>query len=399
MLSALIEYRYKCEVPMVDKLKSPGRYIENSADNSRAIQGVATAVTAFVGYTAVGPANVATRITNLADLERMFGGLQPESEIASAVQLFFANGGQQAYIVRVMGASGGPPDASAIIGARDSKTGLYALESVGLVDLLAIPRTCMLSNEDAAGVIAAAISYCQERRAFYLIDPIASNDFSAVADWVSQLPVTRDAALYFPQVLIRDPLGEKNPKAVPASGAVAGVYARFDAQRGVWKPPAGTEAVLLGVEGPALSLTDQDVEMLTSAGVNSLREFPAQTNPVVWGARTRSTDEYKYVPVRRLALFLEASIDRGLEWVVFEPNGELLWAKVRASVQDFLTDLFRKGAFAGRKSDEAFFVKCDRTTMTQNDIDQGVVRVLVGFAPIKPAEFLIIRIQRKTSRT
>ncbi|HZP00754.1 MAG TPA: phage tail sheath C-terminal domain-containing protein [Terriglobia bacterium] len=376
----------------------PGRYIEESAGNPHTIQGVPTVVTAFVGYTATGPLNIATHVTSFAAYERIFGGLEPENETADAVRLFYANGGQQACVVRVAGASGGPPDASPIIGERDSKTGIYALDSADLINLLVIPRTGMLSNEDAAVVITAAIKYCQERRAFYLIDPIASNDFSAVADWVAQLPATSDAALYFPQVLIRDPFNRKDLKAVSPSGAVAGVYARFDAQHGVWKAPAGTEAALLGVERPALSLTDQEVEMLTSQNVNALREFPGRAGTVVWGARTRSDDDYKYVPVRRLALFLEASIERGLEWVVFEPNGEALWANIRTAAQDFLLDLFRKGALLGRKPDEAFFVKCDRTTMTQNDIDQGLVKVVVGFAPLRPAEFLVLQIQRQASR-
>jgi phage tail sheath protein FI len=382
---------------MAEEPNPPGRYVEESSGNLHSIQGVPTSVTAFVGYTATGPANIATHVTSFAAYERIFGGLEPENEIADAVRLFYANGGQQAYVVRVAGASGGPPDASPIIGERDSKTGIYALDNVDFINLLAIPRTGMLSHEDAAAVIAAAIKYCRERRAFYLIDPIASSDFSVVADWISQLPVTRDAALYFPQVLIRAPLGEKSLKTVPPSGAVAGVYARFDAQHGVWKAPAGTEAVLLGVERPALSLTGQEAEMLTSQNVNALREFPGRAGTVVWGARTRSDDDYRYVPVRRLALFLEASIDRGLEWVVFEPNGDSLWAKVRTSVQDFLLGLLRQGALVGRKPDEAFFVKCDRTTMTQSDIDQGVIKVLVGFAPLRPAEFLIIQIQRLTA--
>ncbi len=174
--------------------------------------------------------------------------------------------------------------------------------------------------------------------------------------------------------------------------------ARTDTQRGVWKAPAGVDANLSGVQGLELKLTDNDNGRLNEVGINCLRTFPVTGN-VVWGARTlrgatQLGDEYKYVPVRRLALFLEESLFRGIKWVVFEPNDEPLWAQIRLNVGAFMQNLFRQGAFQGRSPREAYFVKCDKDTTTQNDINLGIVNILVGFAPLKPAEFVIIKIQQ-----
>ena len=181
-------------------------------------------------------------------------------------------------------------------------------------------------------------------------------------------------------------------------GVVAGIFARTDTQRGVWKAPAGIEATLRGVQGFSYLLTDGENGRLNPAGISCLRNFRIIGN-VVWGARTMRgadllTDEWKYVPVRRLALFLEESLFRGTQWVVFEPNDEPLWAQIRLNVGAFMHSLFRQGAFQGMTPREAYFVKCDKDTTTQNDIDRGIVNIVVGFAPLKPAEFVIITIQQ-----
>jgi phage tail sheath protein FI len=181
-------------------------------------------------------------------------------------------------------------------------------------------------------------------------------------------------------------------------GAIAGVFARTDAERGVWKAPAGMQANLNGVSDLSVRLTDAENGELNQLGINCLRAFPV-AGKVVWGARTlrgadQLADEYKYIPVRRTALFLEESLVRGLQWAVFEPNDEALWAQVRLNVSAFMQGLFRKGAFQGASPREAYFVKCDSETTTQNDVNLGVVNVLVGFAPLKPAEFVVISIQQ-----
>jgi uncharacterized protein len=184
----------------------------------------------------------------------------------------------------------------------------------------------------------------------------------------------------------------------PPSGFVAGIYARTDASRGVWKAPAGSDASLTGAIGLSVVLTDDQNGILNPQAINCIRSFPVY-GTVVWGARTlRGNDqigsEWKYIPVRRLALYIEQSLYRGTQWVVFEPNAEPLWAQIRLNVGAFMQDLFRKGAFQGKSPSEAYFVKCDSETTTQNDINLGIVNILVGFAPLKPAEFVIIQIQQ-----
>jgi len=179
---------------------------------------------------------------------------------------------------------------------------------------------------------------------------------------------------------------------------IAGATARVDTQRGVWKAPAGLDAALNGVQGLEINLTDEENGQLNPRGINCLRSFPVNGR-VVWGARTMrgadvAADEYKYIPVRRLALFIEESLFRGTQWVVFEPNDEPLWAQIRLNPGAFMQNLFRQGAFQGTAARDAYFVKCDKETTTQNDINLDRVNILVGFAPLKPAEFVVIRIQQ-----
>jgi phage tail sheath protein FI len=209
---------------------------------------------------------------------------------------------------------------------------------------------------------------------------------------------SRNAALYFPRVDIPDPLNGFRLRPSPASGTIAGLYARTDATRGVFKAPAGTDASLTGVQQLEYNVIDGENGVLNPLGINALRTFPV-FGPVCWGARTlfgadQLADDYKYVPVRRFALFLEESLFRGTQFVVFEPNDEPLWAQIRLNVGAFMQDLFRQGAFQGTTPQQAFFVKCDSETTTQTDINNGIVNIVVGFAPLKPAEFVIIRIQQ-----
>jgi phage tail sheath protein FI len=209
---------------------------------------------------------------------------------------------------------------------------------------------------------------------------------------------SKNAALFFPRLRQPDPLRDNQMDNFAPCGAVAGVFARTDAQRGVWKAPAGLDATLVGVPALSVPLTDAENGELNPLGVNCLRIRPA-AGPVVWGARTlqgddRLASEWKYIPVRRLALFLEESLYRGTQWVVFEPNDEPLWAQIRLNLGAFMHTLFRQGAFQGKSPRDAYLVKCDKETTTQDDINRGVVNILVGFAPLKPAEFVIIQIQQ-----
>jgi phage tail sheath protein FI len=284
---------------------------------------------------------------------------------------------------------------AAFIADRAGRKGIYALENVDLFNLLVLPGITH------PGVLADAAAYCKERRAFFIIDapPSAKSPADALATITgTDLPKSDHAAVYYPWAYIADPLNHGKPRLTPPSGTVAGMFARTDADRGVWKAPAGTEASLVGVLSLAYRLTDNENGSLNPLGMNSLRIFPV-FGPVCWGARTlrgadQMTSEYKYVPVRRLALFLEESLFRGTQWVVFEPNDDQLWSQIRLNLGAFMNTLFRQGAFQGKTPRDAYLVKCDSTTTTQDDINRGVVNILVGFAPLKPAEFVVIKIQQ-----
>jgi phage tail sheath protein FI len=315
--------------------------------------------------------------------------------------------GGTAQLAGVEGKDGAPPDAAALIGDENAKTGLFALADVDLFNILCIPRAAIVSGANAltavqaATVIAAATQYCARRRAFFVADtPNNVDDVTEIKDWLNTNATlrSRNAALYFPRVKIADPLNDFRLRTVGASGTVAGLYARTDSARGVWKAPAGTEASLVNVQGLDYRLTDPENGALNPLAINCLRNFPVYGN-VAWGARTldgadQQASEWKYVPVRRLALFLEESLYRGLKWVVFEPNDEPLWAQIRLNTGAFLHNLFRQGAFQGTTPREAYFVKCDKETTTQNDRNLGIVNIIVGFAPLKPAEFVIIKLQQ-----
>ena len=301
-----------------------------------------------------------------------------------------------------LGSDGGPAGALSIRGSRAQKTGLYALENVDLFNLLCIPETAISLSEDAARMVfSEALAYCEQRRAFLFVDlPANINTVADAKQWLTNNATlrSRNAAAYFPHLEINDPLLNGRLRSVPPSGAAAGLFARVDAQRGVWKAPAGTDVPIRGVAGVKTPLSDPENGALNPLGLNCLRNFSVYGN-VIWGARTLRgadvlTDEYKYIPVRRTALFIEESLYRGLKWVVFEPNDGPLWATIRLNVGAFMQNLFRQGAFAGRSSREAYLVKCDSETTTENDINLGIVNIIVGFKPLQPAEFVILKIQQ-----
>ncbi|MEV6954439.1 phage tail sheath C-terminal domain-containing protein [Streptomyces sp. NPDC051183] len=516
----------------------PGVYIHEVKSAVHTITGVPTSVTAFVGAAVRGPTDRPVHITSFADYQRLFGGVVPRSPLGYAVYQYYANGGSEAEIVRLVHtgdsddtknaktstielagsrtvtlvargqglwgdslhvrvdhdtsevpAAGGtrtqynltvldkgtgalerylnvssdPEDANALdkalsssalvtvpatnpvldvvptaheviaptdasqdpfddakpnryekaSGGADggapaladyqggatgqaSKTGLYQLLKTDIFNLLCLPGA-------PQSALAPAAALCGERRAVLIVDPPTGwTGIDAAVTGMATPPVTGDAAknavVYFPNLLIPDPAAGGVPTTVPPCGTVAGVMARTDVQRGVWKAPAGTDASLAGVTAPTVAMTDLENGRLNQLGVNCLRSFPV-LGPLVWGARTlrgadRLADEWKYLPVRRLALFVEESLYRGTQWVVFEPNDEPLWASIRLNVGAFMNGLFRQGALQGTTAREAYLVKCDRENNPQNDIDRGIVNIVVGFAPLKPAEFVIIHIEQ-----
>lgn len=279
-----------------------------------------------------------------------------------------------------------------------SKSGIYALEKADLFNILVIPPYSPTADV-GAGDLANAYAYVKARRAILLIDPPAGTDTPAEAEThVASLTRHENAAFFFPRLLAPNALKENKLQAFAPSGAVAGVLARTDAARGVWKSAAGIDATVNGALGLEARLTDKENGQLNPLGVNCLRDLPVYGR-VVWGARTlkgadQLASEWKYLAVRRMALFLEESLYRGTQWVVFEPNDEPLWAQIRLNIGAFMQNLFRQGAFQGKSPREAYFVRCDSSTTTQTDINLGIVNIAVGFAPLKPAEFVVLKLQQ-----
>ena len=281
-----------------------------------------------------------------------------------------------------------------------NKNGLYALEDADLFNLLCIPPYLVATGNVDAVLVGDAAAYCEKRRAMLLVDsPAEWNDTASAKAGVGNVGTnSKNAALYFPRLTQPNPLHDNQMENFAPCGAVAGVCARTDTTRGVWKAPAGLDATLVGVPQLSVPLTDAENGELNPLGINCLRTM-VPAGRVIWGARTlqgddRLASEWKYVPVRRTALFIEESLYRGTQWVVFEPNDEPLWAQIRLNVGAFMHNLFRQGAFQGMTPKDAYFVKCDKETTTQNDINLGIVNIVVGFAPLKPAEFVIIKLQQ-----
>lgn len=292
--------------------------------------------------------------------------------------------------------------ATALLGDPAAHTGMYALDRIEpkIFNLLGIPAAAELPDLGLNKVYGDATAYCEAKRAFLIIDiPPDTDHADKMITWMGAHDGLRDknAAVYFPRLVIPDALNPSQPRDVAASGTMAGVFARTDSTRGVWKAPAGIGATLNGAD-VAVKLTDLENGELNPIGVNVLRNFPIYGH-VSWGARTlegadQIGSEWKYIPIRRLALYIEESLYEGTKWAVFEPNDEPLWASLRFNIGSFMQELFRREAFQGSSPKDAYFVKCDADTTTQADRDLGVVNVIVGFAPLKPAEFVVIKIQQ-----
>jgi uncharacterized protein len=508
----------------------PGVYIEELPSGVRTITGVATSIAAFVGWAPQGPVGYAQLVLSWPDFSRQFGGLDIRSYLGYAVYSFFSNGGQQAYIIRMVGAGNAPatitlssaltltarspglwgnsygiliknlatpgrfrlqvatlpptPTSPPVVASPPTPTPPVIVETFenlsisstdsryvqnvvndqssfikaqvvggatnppsdilttptpltgGLDGTVLQPRS--LSTATSGSFEAAVIpgtgvgvdlllhvdlfnllcvpgeadpptlaqleGFCHDHRAMLIADCFQDATFQSLS--TSSGPASNitagdnaaNAAFYFPWLQAPDPLQSNVPKNVPPCGYLAGIYARTDGNRGVWKAPAGTEASLTGVIGVVVPLNDAENGVLNPVAVNCIRNFNVY-GTVVWGARTLQGNDqigsqWKYIPVRRMALFIEETLFRALKWVVFEPNDEPLWAEIRLNVGAFMQNLFRQGAFQGKTPQDAYFVKCDKETTIQNDINLGIVNIVVGFAPLKPAEFVVIQIQQ-----
>jgi phage tail sheath protein FI len=517
-------------------------YVQEVPSGVHSIVGVSTSATAFVDVFQRGPVNLPVRVDSMGEFERTFGGLWQLSEASYAISQYFLNGGETAWVVRVVpdgakaakakaadtapltveaasagvwgenvevavqtnadgtvniaareiqrlsngttrihqneaynnlttvpgpkyvveviedqsslirvdvpapqaspsttpaGGTSGPtapitsaaivndlnPDTSVLKsldkgddgfgtdpaaaiqallpGDKATPSGIYALRLMApeIFNLLCLPATAPMDPKNRADIDDEATELCSEYRAFYLVD--------CGLDWTVEkmekqfedhlTSLGANAAVFFPALTVPDPLNGNRPRPIGPSGTIAGVTARTDTARGIWKAAAGTDATLRGAT-PIFGVRDPDNGELNELGINVLRTFPIYGS-VSWGARTldgadAKESQWKYIPVRRLARHIENSLFTGTKWAVFEPNDEPLWGQLRLSVGSFMHDLFRQGAFAGASPSDSYFVHCDRTTTTESDIDNGIVNIVVGFAPLKPAEFVIISIQQ-----
>ena len=353
--------------------------IEEIPSSPRPIEGVGTAIAAFIGAVPHGPFSP-SYVLSADEFARRWSG---DAALARTVRGYFDNGGSRAWIAPVERLE--PASAGAAVETMDRDVTLVAITA----DPAAPPE-----------VVAAAARAMSNRRAMLLTEGPWADAPTAIAAMTTDPSQAVGAggpnvAVYWPRV--RWAGDDGGVREVSPLGPVAGMIARMDATRGVSAMPSGSDAGLAGVIDPAVRATTEEAGRLNGLGVNVIRSFPGR-GIAVWGARTQSTDsEWKYVPVRRTALHLEESLHRGLGWVVFEPNAEPLWSAVRRLVTDFLLGLYREGALVGSKAEQAFFVKCDRTTMTQHDIDSGTLVCLVGVALVRPAEFVILRFVAQTA--
>jgi phage tail sheath protein FI len=382
---------------------APGVYVEEIPARPKPIEGVSTSIAGFVGPTYAGPADaVVGPITCLAEFVDRFGeaGSLSFSDTTPlpfflwhAARAFFREGGKRLHVVRARRESG---KQDSYPRGEDYGRALAALEDVDEVAMIAAPGHTYAAAgvpADAAAVSAALVAAVERRRdRMAILDSPDGQTVDQVRAWRTNFE-SPFAALYFPWIRTTDDSGKEI--LLPPSGFVAGIHARTDAERGVHKGAGGQ--ALRSARGVEVKISDVVQRSLNPEHINVIRQFPDR-GVVVWGNRTLSTDtEWKYVNVRRYFTYLERSIYAGMQWVAFEPNDEPLWREVRGRIGDFLFAEWRRGALQGRKPEEAYFAKCDRATMTQDDLDNGRLICLIGIAPRKPAEFVIFRIGLWTS--
>jgi len=400
----------------VPRYRKPGVYIPEPGFRPPPIEGVDTAVTGLVGPTRSGPVRgEPVAISSFVEFEQRYGnaddlsldGRDVPNYTALAAQAFFRNGGERLVVVRTLAGVNGPgavadtapgapspADYAGQVDERNGSTGLAALESVPEIAIVMAPAAAAAVPAEHGDVIDAVARHCRRmRHRIGLVDPRATDTLAEVQALAARLD-DANLALYYPWVIGQDPTGRRATLALPPSGFIAGLCARNDRRRGVHRAPAGL--VVTGALGLTRPIDRQDQALLNPQGINCLRTFPHRGH-VVWGARTLSADpEWRYLNVRRLLAYLQRSVEAGLGWVGSQPNGEPLWAAVRGALDAFLGNEWRQGRLQGATPREAYYVRCDRSTMTQADIDNGRLIAEIGVAALRPAEFLVFRVQRDT---
>jgi phage tail sheath protein FI len=379
---------------------SPGVYIEEVPSGVRPIAAVSTSIALFIGQAHEGPAGEPRRCLSYPDFETAFSSVADPGELARSVGLFFQNGGSDCHVMRIAEKARQPTLDHYRVAFRTID------RKVDSFNLMVLPKNPAFRMPFTKELWKLSSGFCTKRNALLLMDPPdewtspekawQNGEAYNIANLRQGLALDR-CAMFYPGIRI---LENGSPKAIGPSGAIAGLMARTDAQRGVWKAPAGIDALLKGISGVERSLSDAENGDLNRHGINAIRVFPAGT--VNWGARTLAGEdslgsEWKYIPVRRMASHIEESLRTGTQWAVFEQNGEPLWSRLGQNIGAFMQDLYRNGAFQGATPKDTYFVKCDGETTTRDDINNGRVNILVGFAPLKPAEFVIVKICQKAA--
>jgi len=365
--------------------RPPGIYTQEITVSTKPIEDISTSTTGFLGETEKGPTKP-TLISSWIEYQQIFGGFFGTNKyLPYAVQGFFLNGGKKCYISKVTSSSGavGLLD---YVGNPGQNTGLAGFEAIDDISIVYVPNAQAIS-----GLADALIDHCERLKdRFAIIDSLkGQTPFN-----LTKPRSTSYAALYCPWINIIDTV-TASTRLIPPGGHIAGIYARNDFERGVHKAPANQ--IVQGIVSLERAITYSEQSRLNIQGINCIRAFTGK-GILVWGVRTLSSDpEWKYINVRRLLMYLQKSIHKGTQWATFEHNNETTWAKVRQSIINFLIQTWQNGALMGAKPEDAFFVKCDRTTMTQNDLDNNRLIIQVGIAPVKPAEFQIIRIMQQTT--
>lgn len=347
-------------------VKSSGIYIEDINVHPKSIEGVDTSAAAFLGEAETGP-TTPTLVTSFVEYQRVFGGFFGEGKyLPYAVEGFFLNGGQRCYVCRVTDSN--------------YSSALANLEAVE-VSIIYSPNA-----QAVTGLTDLLINHCEQlRNRFVIFDSLKGQNSSSV----TKPRESSFAALYYPWFYVKQ-AGVNVTCLIPPGGHVAGIYARTDIEVGVHRAPANQ--LVKGAVGLEVTIKSYRQDSLNLQGINTIRNF-AGRGLLVWGARTLSSDPIKkYVNVCRLIIYLEQSIKKGTEWAVFEINNEATWAKIKTATENFLTQTWKSGMILGIKQQEAYFVECGRNTMTQNDIDEGRLIMLIGVATVKPTEFIIFRI-------
>jgi len=372
--------------------EAPGVYTNIVSSGNKPIDSVGASTAGFVGQSSQGPENSPVLVTSFAQYQKLFGGMAEGGFLAQAVYGFFLNGGGRCYVCNIGAKKEGQTEeeVAGLIKGVDKgpakRTGLEGFKAIDDIALVAAPGfTSALVHQ----ILSDHASLCGDRTA--ILDGIEElaevqlHEFPRIGEG-------KDAALYWPWISVYDE-STKKMTYVPPSGHVMGAIARTDSERGVHKAPANE--LLRGVMGLKYTLTRNEQALLNPRGINLIRDLD-DMGIRVYGARTLSSDtEWRYLNVRRLFQVIKKSVAKGTEWVVFEPNNELLWGNIRRNISAYLKTLWMSNALMGQTPEEAFYVKCDASTNPQENLDRGIVTIEIGVAPVKPAEFVQINIQQQ----